>query len=166
MKKSILTGLAIVIALFVTGTAFAAEATASATIVSAIAIAAGSPMSFGRAVADPSATKTVVLSTAGVLSGSAIRPSTTSGTASSFAVTGDPSATFAITLPGDSDVTIVNGENSMTVTAFESAAASGTQGTLSGAGTQTLNVGATLTVGAAQPSGLYTGNFNVYVAYN
>ncbi len=39
-------------------------------------------------------------------------------------------------------------------------------GTLSGAGTDTIHVGATLSVGVNQPNGNYSGLFNVTVAYN
>jgi hypothetical protein len=164
LKKLILTSLAIVIALFVTGTAFAAEATASATIMSAIGISKTIDMSFGNVIA-PTADKTVILSTAGVRSGTAtFGPG--GGAAASFDVTGDANATFSITLPGDSDVTIVDGTNNMTVTLFNSAAAAGTQGTLSGTGTQTLLVGAQLNVAANQVPGNYSGTFNVTVAYN
>jgi hypothetical protein len=39
-------------------------------------------------------------------------------------------------------------------------------GLFSGAGTQTINVGATVNVGASQPTGDYSGTYDVTIAYN
>jgi len=73
------------------------------------------------------------------------------------------SSTYSITLP--TTYTITSGANNMTVTTFTSTP-SGT-GTLSG-GTQTVNVGATLSVAASQAAGTYTNGtgFPVTVNYN
>jgi hypothetical protein len=53
----------------------------------------------------------------------------------------------------------------MTVTSFARSGGS-TQRNLDAAGNDTFNVGATLVVGANQPSGVYSGTFDVTVAYN
>jgi hypothetical protein len=82
-----------------------------------------------------------------------------------FGVTGEAGFTYAITLPTDGAVTISDGaSHTMAVNAFVSNP--GTTGTLSGAGTDTLKVGATLVVGNNQVPGTYTGSFNVTVSYN
>jgi uncharacterized protein DUF4402 len=83
-------------------------------------------------------------------------------TAAAFTVSGQGSATYAITLPASATVT--SGANTMTVNGFTSNPA-GT-GTLSGAGSQNLLVGATLNVGASQATGTYSGTFDVTVTYN
>lgn len=144
-----------------------ASAAASATIVSPIAIAQAADMNFGN-IAVSATGGTVVLSPAGVrtITGGVTLPATT-GTvsAASFNVTGTGSYTYAITLPSGS-ITITNPASvTMSVGSFTSTP-SGT-GALDGAGTQTLTVGATLTVAAGQASGLYDGgSFDVTVNYN
>ena len=143
-----------------------ATATATATIITPIAISKTIDMNFGN-VAVGSVAGTVVLTPSGVRSktGGVTLPIVT-GTisAASFNVTGLGSYTYTITLPS-TPLTISSGGNSMTVTAFTSTP-SGT-GTLSG-GSQTLNVGATLNVGVNQVAGLYTSAapFQVTVNYN
>jgi Domain of unknown function (DUF4402) len=139
------------------------SANATARIVTPIAIAKTSDMHFGDVVAGGSA-GTVVLTPAGVRSAAG---GTTLGNAggtaaAAFNVTGQGSATYAITLPASTTVT--SGANTMTVNAFASSP-SGT-GALSAGGSQALTVGATLNVGASQATGTYTGTFNVTVTYN
>jgi len=85
-------------------------------------------------------------------------------TPATFTVGGEPNATYAITLPDDVTVTLTGAGDPMAVTDFVSSPV-GT-GTLSGGGLQTLYVGATLNVGAAQVAGVYTGTFDVTVTYN
>ncbi len=142
-----------------------ATANATAVINTAISIAKVTDMNFG--VLSPSNTPgTAVLTPAGVRS--ATGGVTLAGgtvTAASFTVSGEPSMTYSITLPS-SDYTIYYNTNSMVVNTFTSDPAS--TGTLSGGGTQTLSVGATLGVGAMQPEGTYTseGGFTVTVNYN
>ena len=82
--------------------------------------------------------------------------------AASFTVGGDPLAAFSVTLPGSADMT--NGGDGMTVDAFTSDPTGA--GQLDALGSQTLNIGATLNVGANQAPGSYSGLFNVTVAYN
>ena len=88
------------------------------------------------------------------------------GTASAaqFTITGTPSAVFVITLPADGTTFLTDGASgSMALNSFVSSP-SGT-GVLSGGGTQTINVGATLSVGNLQATGSYSGSFNVTVNY-
>ena len=141
-------------------------ATASATIITPIAISKTMDMNFGN-VAVSAVAGTVVLSPAsGRTKTGGVTLPIISGTisAASFNVTGLGSYTYTITLPS-TPLTISSGANTMTVNSFTSTP-SGT-GTLSG-GLQVLNVGATLNVGVNQAAGVYTSAtpFAVTVNYN
>lgn len=144
-----------------------ANATATANILTAISITKTADMNFGNISVQATSGGTVILSTAGVRSttGGVTLPATTGTvTAASFTVGGEGAYTYVITLP-TAPHSIISGSNSMTVTAFASNP-SGT-GQLTG-GTQTLTVGATLNVSAAQPTGVYSSEtgFTVTVNYN
>lgn len=84
------------------------------------------------------------------------------GTAAQFSVTGTAGAAYAITLPATAALSDGN-NHSMALNGFVSYP--GATGTLSVGGTQSLSVGATLTVSPAQPPGSYTGSFDVIVNY-
>ena len=168
MKKLIVLFAAVVLVAGLTSTVNAqvtGTATGSATIITPIAIANAGNMNFGN-VAVSATAGTVVLSPASVrsLTGGVTLPAVT-GTvsAAAFTVTGLGSSTYSIQLP--TTYTITSGANNMTISSFTSNP-SGT-GTLSG-GTQTINVGATLSVGASQAAGSYTNatGFPVIVNYN
>ncbi|MBS0027752.1 DUF4402 domain-containing protein [Chitinophaga sp. 22321] len=145
-----------------------ASATATATIVTPISIVKDVDMNFGNVAVQSTAGGTVVLTPAGVRSrtGGVTLPSTATGTvtAASFTVTGTGSYSYSITLPSTA-LTITSGSNTMTVTNFVSNPTG--VGTLT-AGTQTLTVGATLNVSAAQAAGTYVSGtpFDVTVNYN
>ena len=145
-----------------------ASATATATIVTPISITKDVDMNFGNVAVRSTAGGTVVLSPAGLrtATGGVTLPAA-NGTvsAASFTVSGTGSYHYTITLPV-SAITISSGANTMTVTTFTSTP-SGVGGVLT-AGEQTLNVGATLNIGAAQPSGVYVSDtpFDVTVNYN
>jgi len=147
-----------------------ATATATARVITPIGITKNVDMSFGNVAVSHSIPGSVVMSPAGTRttggSGGVTLPATT-GTVSpaSFNVNGQASYTYAITLPGT--VTISDGSgNNMTGNGFTSSPS--TSGTLSASGTQTLNVGATLNVAAAQAPGVYVSAtpFSVTVNYN
>jgi hypothetical protein len=167
MKK--LLALAVVILGF-TAVSFAqvsATATASGTIVSPIAIANAGNLNFGN-VAVSATAGTVILAPAGTrtITGGVTLPAVPGTvTAAHFAVTGSQNYTYAITLPS-TPTTVTSGANTMTVNAFTSTPT--TTGTLDGSGAQTVDVGATLNVGAAQASGTYLSAtpFTVTVNYN
>ena len=168
MKKSGFIFLATLLG-FTASSAYAsnvATSTMGATLVNAISIANNTGLNFGYivqgatmgtvvvpAVASPTRTATggIGLGNVGATS------------SASFTVTGVANATYAITLP--SSVTIYDGGYSMIVNTFASLPAS--TGTLSGTGSQTMYVGATVNVGGNQPflTG-FSGTFNVIVAYN
>ena len=141
-----------------------ASADASANIIVPIAIAKvdGMDLKFGNIIADADG-GTVAISTTGAPTLTGINAPSVTGDRqqAQFTVTGFEGATYAVTLPGSA--TLSSGGNNMTVNSFVSNP-SGT-GVLTG-GSQALNVGATLNVGANQAPGLYTGNFSVTVVYN
>lgn len=168
MKKTLI-GAAIVAAVTFTHAA-SAQNTANtnfsvgAHIVNPISIAKVTDMNFGDVV--PSvAGGSVVLDTAGVPTPSGVNLGSggAARTAATFTVSGQAAYTYAITLPGSA--TISDGAtHSMSVGSWTSNP-SGT-GLLGGGGTQALALGATLTVGANQAPGVYSGSFNVTVTYN
>jgi len=171
MKKRISAFFAIVIVLTVfsvnvAGQGATATATATATIVTPISITNTSNMNFGN-IAVNATGGTVVLAPGGTRTstGGVTLPADI-GTVSAavFTVAGIPGAAYSISLPAST--TVVSGGNSMTVNTFTSNP-SGT-GNLDGTtGDQTLQVGATLNVGASQPTGIYeSGTFDVTVNYN
>jgi hypothetical protein len=151
------------------GIARAAEddADTSATVVTPIAITNTAALAFGKFTAGSGGT--VVMSAAGVRSKTSgvVLLTGSAGGVSSFNVTGDANATYAITLPAaPALVTHTDTETTMSVGTFTNAAAAGTLGTLSGLGAQTIRVGGTLTVANAQLAGVYSGTFAVAVEYN
>jgi hypothetical protein len=143
-----------------------ATATATATIVSPIAITKDVDMNFGNVAVNTSA-GTVILAPDGTRSstGGVTLPATT-GTvaAASFTVTGTSGYTFSITLPSVA-TTVTSGSDNMTVDTFTSSL--GATSTLTG-GTATLEVGATLNVTGSQAPGTYVSGtpFTVTVNYN
>ncbi len=142
-----------------------AATNASATVALAISIVKNFDMNFGT-VAEAGA-GTVVLATDGSRSvtGGVSTLASGPGAAADFIVTGQPSATYAITLPAS--VSLTGPGPAMTADNFLSLPL--TTGTLSaGPGTETVLVGATLNVAAGQTAGAYTtvSTFNVTVNYN
>jgi hypothetical protein len=148
-----------------------ATASASATIVTPISISKTADMHFGNVAVSASNNGTVELAPAGtrIATGGVTLPAVTgSPAAASFTVSGEANYTYAISLP-TSNIQLVHSTNStlsMDAGAFISSPA--TTGTLSASGSQTLSVGATLQVDAAQAAGTYTttSNFDVTVNYN
>jgi hypothetical protein len=81
-----------------------------------------------------------------------------------FAVAGSPFTSYAITLPANGTVTLVDGRgNTMAVNAFASSI--GGAGVLAGDGSAQFRVGATLLVGFGQAPGQYSGAFNITLEY-
>ena len=146
-----------------------ATATASATIITPIAIVNAGNMNFGN-IAVSAVPGTVVLPAAiapvRTVTGGCTLPATI-GTvsAAAFTVTGQAGFTYAITLPASASLTGPGAP--MTADTFVSSPTVAAGGLLTG-GTQTLYVGATLNVGGAQVAGLYTTAvaFTVTVNYN
>jgi hypothetical protein len=145
--------------------AVTASANATADVVTPIAITKNADMAFGKFIAGTGGT--VTMATTGTrTAGGAVTLFNQGSTsnAASFAVAGEGTYTYAITLPANSTVNVSDGaSHTMAVNSFVSNP-SGT-GILT-AGAQTLLVGATLTVASGQAPGNYTGTFNVNVDYN
>ncbi len=143
---------------------------AGATVVTPIAIAASSPdLRFGS-FSTSAAGQTIAIAADGartVTGALGLGTAQNAFGAASFAVTGDGTSTYAITLPANGVVDITTGTalpaETMAVSSFVSNP-SGT-GTLT-AGAQALLVGATITTVADQVTGAYTGSFTVSVEYN
>jgi len=148
-----------------------ASSIASATIVTPISITHdGTDMNFGNVSVSPLGGGTVVLATDGTRTagGDVTLPATT-GTVSAavFTISGESGYAYTITLPStDYLITGPTASDIMEVNNFVSLPTAGAQ-TLSAA-TQSLTVGATLNVGAAEASGVYTNatGFVVTINYN
>jgi hypothetical protein len=142
-----------------------ATATTSATIITPIAITKTVDMNFGNVAVSPTVPGTVILVPAGTrtATGGVTLPAVAGTvTAASFTVTGLGTSTYAITLPTTVSLAGVP-SGTMTVGTFISTP-SGT-GALT-AGAQTLLVGATLNVAAAQAAGVYTNTTDLTVTVN
>jgi len=89
----------------------------------------------------------------------------------SLIVTGEPCLSYSISVSGGTTVSDNTFPGHTMAVVLDKPAggnvnAAGTAGVLSTAGTDEFTIGGVLTVGAPQTSGLYTGSFNVTVAYN
>jgi len=101
-------------------------------------------------------------------------PTKVTAQVASFIVTGEPCLTYSIAVSGGTTVTdqSIPGHSMAVVLDHPSGGAvnvGGTAGTIQNTGdpgTDKFIVGGTLTVGAFQTSGLYTGSFSVVVTYN
>jgi hypothetical protein len=128
-----------------------------------IAITNTQPLAFGKFAAGSGGSVTV--SAAGVRSaGSGVVLVSSVSSAAQFSVSGDPNLTYSITLPANGAVVLSSGANTMALSNFSSSPSPA--GQLSAGGTQTLTVGATLTVGTTQATGSYSGSYDVIVNYN
>jgi hypothetical protein len=127
-------------------------------------VSAVQALTFGSFAAGGSGTVTISAAGARTQGGGVILVPSASGSAATFNVSGNASATYAITLPGNGVVSLTSGPNAMAVNSFTSSPA--LVGQLGGGGTQTLSVGATLSVGSSQASGSYGGSFDVTIDYN
>lgn len=156
---------------FTTG-AFAQTATADASlrILIPISIVNNTELNFGYILASNSAGR-VTLTPAGVRSrtgGATFLPSLAGPVSvAQFTVTGEPNATFTITLPNNSALKLSKpGGVDMRVQTFKHSLTSTSSRKLSPTGVKVFTVGATLRVNASQSPGAYTGEFHVTVAYN
>ncbi|MBN2730557.1 MAG: DUF4402 domain-containing protein [Bacteroidales bacterium] len=170
MKKSIFILASLIAMIFVNVELSAQTATASATanssarIVSPLELIKEVDLAFGNIAAGPSA-GTVTIATDGSRTGNGgitLIAAGNSNSAATFVVVGYPNATFTIDIPVST--TIEYNGNQMVVDNYVSDL--GASSVLDGIGEATLNVGATLNVASNQQSGLYTGTFDVIVAYN
>ena len=149
-----------------------ATSTATSTVITPIAITAPVVLSFGRFA--HGAGGSVTISNSGIRTSTGVVLSNSSGveTAARFDVTGDGSSTYGITHSG---VTVLSDSastpNTMALSKTSDLTGSNvttgnvSSGTLS-SGVQSIFVGGTLTVGATQAAGTYTGAVTVTVEYN
>lgn len=121
-------------------------------------------LAFGTITPNISAPGTVTIASDGSRVVSGVTPSGTGDFgAATFAVTGSASTNFNITLPTVA-ATLTSGLNTMTVNGWtcndsDLLLQTSTEGTAS------FKIGGTLTVGANQKAGVYSGPFTVTVAY-
>lgn len=137
---------------------------ASVSWAAAIAISNTQGLVFGRFVGGSGGDVTVSPAGGRSASGGVVLVPSGPGTAAQFIVSGDANLSYAISLPGNGVVVLASGANSMAVNNFTSSPSP--TGTLGAGGSQTLSVGATLSVGSNQASGSYSGTFDVTVNYN
>ena len=158
-----------------TGPAMAANSTATATarIYQAMTIGAASTnIDFG--ILTPTAGGNVTVNGDNTLNvGAAATATAGTPSAATFAVTGLASSSYSIDTTTGSSANLTSGANTMSVsfTAYSfntsnTYATSGTTASTDGSGNDTLRVGATINVGAAQAAGTYTGTASVTVDYN
>jgi hypothetical protein len=141
-------------------------ASAAANIITPITLTKTLDMSFGNIAVNPTAPGgTVTLPAASTatrtITGGITLP-TVNGLvqAAKFTVNGEGTSAYSIAIPGT--ITITSSSNTMTIVPLSNPSGSGA---LVG-GTQDIYVGGTLTVGASQAVGSYTGTFNLTVNYN
>jgi hypothetical protein len=131
--------------------------------VAAQSISTVSALSFGSFVAGTGGSITVSPAGARTQTGGVVLLGQGSSYAAAiFRVSGTAGATYTITLPGNDTVVLSDGTHTMALNGFLN---SPPTGTLSGGGTQMIQVGGTLIVGSGQAPGAYTGTFNVTVNY-
>jgi hypothetical protein len=145
----------------IAGTTFAqdsnshnATATVSADIVSPISISKTSDLIFGKVIADPVAEKIVVIDISGARANTttANTINTSDISQAQFDITATENYYYSITLPAEVTLNGPSG-TTMKVNNFEMNLSNGNN--KASAGTDELNVGATLTVKAAQAIGHY-----------
>jgi hypothetical protein len=173
--KKVLVLLTIVVMITGYSTKVMAQATentaAAAKIVTPLSITETSSLHFGTLAILAGSPGTCVLSTQGIRTQTGgVNLSVQAPTASNAAynVSGAINTTYAITLP--STITVTSGAANMTINSLlartASAGVNGLTGTLSASGTDNFTIGGTLNVAAGQVTGVYTGTFDVTVAYN
>jgi hypothetical protein len=163
MKKIFVSAIALALpaaAIAAPGDTATATGTATATVVAPIELehVSGAALSFGTFLAG--AGGTVVVNSDGTASATGVgfvSGSTTS--ADSFTVSGDAGRSFTISSTGG---TVADGSETMAFTTAVSSALS----TLDASGDGSFTVGGTLTVGANQAPGDYSGTYSATVAYN
>lgn len=142
-----------------------ANATVTGKVIGAITVVNAGNMNFGSVISNGPG-GTVVLTPSGGVTRTGILNGGDATAAAHFTVTGTAGAAYSfITSPATIAVTNGTPANDMTISAFSD----DNTATITG-GTVTVNVGATLTVGANQPAGTYNSYaltpLTVTVAYN
>lgn len=156
----------------------AVEGTASATagVITPISITKAADLNFGKFARGAGGSVTVSTSGARTASGTVLSTIGSAPTAARFNVGGDNNASYAITYPDTTTITLSDTAtptpNTMSMALVSDLSGAGAvtgtvaSGTLSATGAQSIYVGGVLTVNAAQATGTYTGSFRVAVQYN
>jgi hypothetical protein len=144
-----------------------ASADADAKIVAGISVSKVNDLKFGQIVRSASAGTVTLDAATGDRSamGGVTLGLVDGARAAEFAVTGEPSYAFSITLPTSITLSKSGSNATMSVSNFTSTL-TGNAGTLDVNGEASFNVGADLAVGANQETGVYSGDFTVVAAYN
>jgi len=141
-----------------------ASALSSATILEHLTLVKNGNLAFGGIITDTDGGSVVIAAATGAPTYNGLPAQLTATTsAAQFTANGEDGATFAITLPTTTTITNGTPANDMTIGNYLSSV--GTTGVQLTGGEKEFFVGATLTIGAAQPAGLYTGSFPVTVTY-
>lgn len=160
MKKSLLLFSALIgLSLATSAQAITVTGTVQAVIKGAITATETQQMNFGT-ISSAATAGVVTMTAAGVRSSSSLSFYNNSQ-AGIFNVTADPSTALTISFANG---TLSSGSNNMTLSNFTHSTSTGTD-TTDSSGKLTLNVGADLNVGASQPSGSYSGTYNVTLSY-
>jgi hypothetical protein len=159
----------------ISAAATAAEATASASaeVIQPLAITRSADLVFGAFAAGSGGSVTVSPSGVRAASGTTLSSVGATPTAAQFDVTGAANASYTLSTTGTS-ATLVDGVAHSMVLVLNSeltgaTATSGTvvaNGTLPAGGRQSLQIGGTLRVDAAQTPGVYAGIISVTIEYN
>lgn len=141
-------------------------ATASANVIQPIEIAKITDLAFGN-IASGTADGAVIIGVDGTRTSSggvSLIDAGSVSTAASFDITGFADASFTIEVPSSVTIETAGGANQMVVNNFVSSL--GANAILDANGEAKVFVGATLNVSAQQEAGMYSGSFQVIVAYN
>ena len=149
-------------------TSTASNVPVGATIITplTITLSAGTQLQFGTIVADATSAVDVILSPDNAITTTLTHLGENS--VPTFNVTGEPNSTYSVTLPTASIDLEHDGSGTLsgTITTLSvSNFLENSTETLSASGTESFQVGATLNVAANQAGGVYTGTFDVTVAY-
>jgi hypothetical protein len=145
-----------------------ATATGSATIIQPISITKTADLGFGTVVKPTDTTATVTVSNAGARSisggNAAFTANSTGVGAASFTVQGEGNSAISVTVPAN--FTMSAGTNSLVVTTTNTGASGNLSGTIGNQGSFIVGVGGSFPLQTNTPSGAYSGNLVVSVAYN
>jgi Mat/Ecp fimbriae major subunit len=166
MKKSIILSLAFLVSF---NQAFAATTTGTANvkIVPVIVLNTGTQLNFGSIATTETAGTVVINATNSTGLGTNVTLVSVGATRTpgAFSVTsGEPNAPYTVVLPSVTVDLLDPAGNNITINNFNFIAGNGSR-TLSGIGTDSFSVGATLNVGATQSPGTYTGTYEVTANY-
>ena len=144
-----------------------AAGTASATVITPIAISAGNDLLFGTFAVDAANGGSVSIAANGSRTATAsyIDLASSSVGAATFSISGQASTTYSYSV---ANATLLSGGDSMAATlqGLSSSTSNAATGTLTAGGVDTITVFGSLAVDAAQPVGAYSGDFDVTVSYN